>query len=413
MRLDLPVDLWGAYMLDVDAVRKDFPSLKEGRVYLDSAASSLTPDPVIRKMVDYYSDYRANVGRGIYGISRRATDEFEAAREKIAAFIGAGRDELMLLRNSSEALNLIASGVQFRRGDRVVITIQEHHSNFVVWQRAKERLGIDLKIVKSDRQGLFNLSDFEDAIDGKTKLVSLAHISNVLGVKLPVKEVAKLAHDQGSLVAIDGAQSAPHISVDVKDLGCDFFAFSGHKMCGPTGAGALFIRGDLQERVEPLCVGGGTIEDVGVDYYRLRKGPYRYEAGTPAIAESIGLGAAVDYLRSIGMQNISEHEQALTSRMMERLPEVPGIILYGPPNAGDRAGIFSFNIKGLNSHDVALALDSAAGIMVRSGHHCALPLMKDLLAAEGSVRASVYLYNTLSEVDLFADTLTEIAKTMA
>jgi len=401
-------------MLNVEAIRKDFPFLKEGRVYLDSTASSLTPDPVIQRMIEYYHDYRANVGRGIYRVSQRATDEFEAARERIARFIGAGRDELILLRNSAEALNLIANGVQFKRGDRVVLTIQEHHSNFVIWQRAKERFGLDLRIVNSDRQGFFNLSDFEAAIDGKTRLVSIAHVSNVLGVRLPVKEVAKLAHEQGSLVAVDGAQSVPHTKVDVGDLGCDFFAFSGHKMCGPTGAGGLFIRGDVQESVEPLCVGGGTIEDVGIDYYRLRSGPYKYEAGTPAIAESIGLGAAADYLSSIGMQNISDHEHALTRRMMDLLPEVPGLNIYGPPNAGDRAGIFSFNVEGMNSHDVALALDSAAGIMVRSGHHCALPLMKGLLGvAEGSVRASVYLYNTFSEVDLFVDTLSEIAKTIA
>jgi len=401
-------------MLNVEAIRKDFPFLKEGRVYLDSTASSLTPDPVIQRMIEYYHDYRANVGRGIYRASQRATDEFEAARKRVARFIGAGRDELILLRNSSEALNLIANGVRFKRGDRVVLTIQEHHSNFVIWQRAKERFGLDLRIVNSDRQGFFNLSDFEAAIDGKTRLVSIAHVSNVLGVRLPVKEVAKLAHEQGSLVAVDGAQSAPHTRVDVGDLGCDFFAFSGHKMCGPTGAGGLFIRGDLQESVEPLCVGGGAIEDVGIDYYRLRRGPYKYEAGTPAIAESIGLGAAADYLSSIGMQNISDHEHALTRRMMDRLPEVPGLHIYGPLKAGDRAGIFSFNVEGMNSHDVALALDSAAGIMVRSGHHCALPLMKGLLGvAEGSVRASVYLYNTLSEVDLFVDTLSEIAKTIA
>jgi len=401
-------------MLNVEAIRKDFPFLKEGRVYLDSTASSLTPDPVIQRMIEYYHDYRANVGRGIYRVSQRATDEFEAARKRVARFIGAGRDELILLRNSSEALNLIANGVRFKRGDRVVLTIQEHHSNFVIWQRAKERFGLDLRIVNSDRQGFFNLSDFEAAIDGKTRLVSIAHVSNVLGVRLPVKEVAKLAHEQGSLVAVDGAQSAPHTRVDVGDLGCDFFAFSGHKMCGPTGAGGLFIRGDLQESVEPLCVGGGAIEDVGIDYYRLRRGPYKYEAGTPAIAESIGLGAAADYLSSIGMQNISDHEHALTRRMMDRLPEVPGLHIYGPLKAGDRAGIFSFNVEGMNSHDVALALDSAAGIMVRSGHHCALPLMKGLLGvAEGSVRASVYLYNTLSEVDLFVDTLSEIAKTIA
>ncbi len=401
-------------MSDIASLRKDFPFLKEGRVYLDSSASSLTPEPVIQKMLEYYHDYRSNVGRGIYRSSQRATEEFEAAREKVAKFIGAGRNELIFLRNSSEALNLVANGLQLKKGDRVVTTIQEHHSNYVVWQRAKERYGIDLQVVKSDKQGYFDISDFEESIDRRTRLVSITHISNVLGVKTPVKDVARIAHDHGALMAVDGAQSVPHMKVDVRDLGCDFLAFSGHKMCGPTGAGGLYIREALQDQVEPLCVGGGTIEDVGIDYYRLRKGPYKYEAGTPAIAESIGLGAAVDYLNSIGMQNISEHEHALTEMLMKRMLEISGLTLYGPQTARNKTGIFSFNIGGMHSHDVASALDSTAGIMVRSGHHCALPLMKQLLGmTEGSVRASFYIYNTTSEVDLLANTLEEISRTIA
>lgn len=401
-------------MTDMDSIRKDFPLLKEGRVYLDSSATSLTPEPVINKMLEYYRDYRSNVGRGIYRSSQRATEEYEAAREKVAKFISAGKGEIIFLRNSSEALNLVANGLRFKKGDRVVTTIQEHHSNYVVWQRARERYGIDLQVVMSDKQGHFDLSDFEAAIDTKTRLVSITHTSNVLGVKTPVKGVAKIAHAHGALVAVDGAQSVPHTKVDVLDLGCDFLAFSGHKMCGPTGAGCLYIKESLQGEVEPLCVGGGTIEDVSLDHYRLRKGPYKYEAGTPAIAESIGLGAAVDYLNSIGMQWISDHEHALTEKAIKRLREIPGLTLYGPQTAQNKTGIFSFNISGLHSQDVASALDSTSGIMVRSGHHCALPLMKQLLGvAEGSVRASVYIYNTPSEIDLLADTLEEISRTIA
>jgi len=400
-------------MLDAEAIRRDFPFLREGRIYLDSTATSLTPEPVLNKMLEYYREYRANVERGVYKASQIATDALEKARGDIARLINAKPEEIILVRNTSEGINLVASGLGLKKGDRVVTTILEHHSNFIVWLRARDRVKAEVEVIMSDGEGCLDLSDFDRTINGRTRIVAVTQTSNVLGVRPPVKEIVKMAHDKGALVLLDGAQSVPHMKVDVKALGCDFLAFSGHKMCGPTGAGALYIREDLQERIEPLCIGGGTIEDVGIDYYRLRKGPTRFEAGTPAIAEVIGMGAAASYLMEIGMLNIASHDALLTKRMLKGLGEVPKLILYGPKNPKDRAGIFSFNLGKLHPHDLAIALDATAGVMVRSGHHCALPLHKCILKAEnGTVRASVYLYNTEQDVDVLLSTLSEISKTM-
>lgn len=400
-------------MLDAEAIRKDFPFLREGRIYLDSTATSLTPEPVLNEMLEYYREYRANVERGVYKASQIATDALEKARGEIARLINAKPEEIILVRNTTEGINLVASGLGLKKGDRVVTTILEHHSNFIVWLRARDRVKAEVEVIMSDGEGCLDLSDFDRTINGRTRIVAVTQTSNVLGVRPPVKEIVKMAHDKGALVLLDGAQSVPHMKVDVKALGCDFLAFSGHKMCGPTGAGALYIREDLQERIEPLCIGGGTIEDVGIDYYRLRKGPTGFEAGTPAIAEVIGMGAAASYLMEIGMLNIASHDALLTKRMLKGLGEVPKLILYGPKNPKDRAGIFSFNLGKLHPHDLAIALDATAGVMVRSGHHCALPLHKCILKAEnGTVRASVYLYNTEQDVDVLLSTLSEISKTM-
>ncbi|MBC7127837.1 MAG: cysteine desulfurase [Candidatus Methanosuratus sp.] len=398
-------------MLNVEAVRKDFPFISPGRVYLDSASTSLTPEPVLAKMLEYYRDYRANVGRGIYVASRRATDEFEAAREKLARLINAKPGEIIFVRNTSEAMNLVASGLDLRPGDKVVTTIQEHHSNYIVWLREKARKRIDLRVVGADAFGDLNITEIQDEIERGAKLVSMTHVSNVLGVRNPVEEIGKACRKNGVLLLVDGAQSVPHMRIDVKRIGCDFLAFSGHKMCGPTGAGALYIREDLQGDLEPLCIGGGSIEDVGVDYYALRSGPYRFEAGTPAIAEVIGMGAAAEYLMGIGMENIEAHEAELTREMLEAIKVNHKIKVYGSLDAKRRNGIISFNLEGMDPHDVALALDRAAGIMVRSGHHCALPLMKEALKiGTGSVRASVYLYNTKPEVRAFVETLSKISE---
>lgn len=400
-------------MLKVDLIRKDFPFLSSGRIYLDSTATSLTPEPVLKKVLEYYHDYRANVGRGIYNVAQIATNSYENARVEVAKLINAKPEEIIFLRNSTEAINLVANGIHFNEGDKIVTTILEHHSNYIVWLRQKNTKKIELSVVRGDEDGLLSASDFVPHIDSQTRLVAITQTSNVLGVRPPIKEITKLAHDHGALVLVDGAQSVPHMRIDVRELDCDFLAFSGHKMCGPTGVGALYIKESLQELVEPLCIGGGSIEDVGIDYYRLRIGPGKYEAGTPPIAETIGMGAAATYLMKIGMENIENHERMLTRRMLEGLAKIDGIKIYGPKDAEKRAGIVSFNLKGMNPHDVAVALDEAAGIMVRSGHHCALPLHKHVLnAPEGSVRASVYLYNNDEDVEAFLETLEEISKTL-
>jgi cysteine desulfurase/selenocysteine lyase len=401
-------------MLDVGAIRKDFPILKEGRIYLDSSATSLTPEPILEKMLEYYREYRANVGRGIYKASQLATDAFESARGEISRFINAKPDEMIMVRNTSEGANLVARGIGLKMGDRVVTTILEHHSNYIVWLRECARVGAELSTVRADTEGNIDMKQLEGFLRKKTRVLAVTQTSNVLGVRPPVKEMAALARGAGAFTFVDGAQSVPHMRVDVKDLGCDFLAFSGHKMCGPTGAGGLYIRQELQDEVEPLSIGGGTIEDVGTDYYSLKTGPQKYEAGTPAIAEVIGLGEAARYLSGIGMANIESHERELTRRISKGMAGIEKLKLYGPRDPAKRAGIFSFNIGRLNPHDVAMMLDASAGIMVRSGHHCALPLTKELLnSPSGSVRASVYIYNTKEEADALVEALGEIARSLA
>lgn len=403
-------------MFNVKEVRKDFPILETGIIYLDNAASSLTPEPVLQKTLEFYRQYRANVERGIHRLSERASEEYGRARAKVADFINAkSESEVVMVWNSTEGINIIANGLNWKRGDRIVTSLIEHHSNFIVWLRAKNRHNLNLDIVKPSEpitHGLLDPADFEKVIDDRTRLVAITHVSNVLGAITPVKEIAEIAHEHGAYVLIDGAQSVPNMEVDVQKIGCDFLVLSGHKMCAPTGSGALYIREDLIEEVEPLCIGGGTIVDVGLNYYKLEKSPTRFEAGTPAIAEAIGLGAAVDYLSRIGMENIERHERDLTRQMYEGLNEIPKVEVYGP-EPEHKIGIMSFNVGDLNSHDVALALDVSANIMVRSGHHCALPLVKYILRRHGTVRASTYFYNTKKEVDKLVSIVKEIAETLA
>lgn len=399
--------------MDVHKLRQDFPILDTGVIYLDNAASSLTPEPVLDKMAEFYHQYRANVDRGVHKLAQRASEEYEKARIKVSNFLNTRSDEeIIMTKNTSEGINIVANGLKWRKGDRIVTTSIEHHSNFIVWLRIKEKYGVDLEVIRPSKEGLFDLVDFEKAIDKRTRLVAMTHASNVLGVVTPVEDVAKIAHERRTLMLVDGAQSVPHISVDVQRIGCNFLAFSGHKMCGPTGSGGLYIRRENLEDVEPLCIGGGTIEDVGLDYYRLVKGPKRFEAGTSSVAEAIGLGAAVDYLSHVGMEEIEEHERRLTERLWKGLLEIPRVEVYGP-QPKHRIGVVSFNLGNLNPHDVALALDVAANIMVRSGAHCALPLMKTLLHRPGgTVRASTYLYNTEEEVDKFLSVVAELSSSM-
>ena len=396
--------------MDVKRIRRDFPILKTGIIYLDSAASSLTPEPVLDKMLEFYHQYRANVDRGVHQLSQRASEEYEKARFNVSGFINARSDkEIIMTKNTTEGINTIASGLKWRKGDEIVTTNIEHHSNYVTWLRVKERYGVDIKVVKPNKEGMFDLADFERAVDDRTKLVAVTQASNVLGVILPVDEITGIAHKHGARILVDGAQSVPHMKVDVRSIGCDFLAFSGHKMCGPMGIGILYIREELLDEVEPLSIGGGTVEDVGFDYYRLAKGPKRFEAGTSPIAEAIGLGAAVDYLRGIGMDNIREHDVKLMEKMYEEIMRVQKVSVYGP-EPKYRVGILSFNVEGLSPHDVALFLDTVARIMVRSGAHCAYPLMKDVICQpSGTVRASTYLYNTSEEVDKLVKTVSELS----
>jgi len=403
-------------VLNVRKIRQDFPILESGIIYLDNAASSLTPEPVIQKMLEFYHQYRANVERGVHRLSQRASEEYELAHTKIANFINAkSPSEVIMTRNTTEGINIVSNGLNWKRGDKIVTSLIEHHSNFIVWLRVQNRHNVDLEVVRPSEpavQGLLDPADFEKAFDDKTKLVAVTHASNVLGVITPVREIAEIAHEHGAYVLIDGSQSVPHMKVDVQKIGCDFLAFTGHKMCAPTGSGALYIREELIDEVEPLCIGGGTIADVGLNYYRLNESPGRFEAGTPAIAEAIGLGAAVDYLKKVGLDNVESHEKKLAGQMYKELKEIPKVEVYGP-EPKSKIGITSFNVADLNPHDVALALDVSANIMVRSGHHCALPLTKNIIGKTGTVRASVYLYNTKEEIDKLVSTVGEIAESLA
>jgi cysteine desulfurase/selenocysteine lyase len=398
-------------MLDVKGIRSDFPILSKGVIYFDNAASSLTPEQVVLKEMEFYREYRANVERGVHRFSQEASEEYEGAHEIVADFIGSpSADCVAMLRNTTEGLNLVANSLNFEEGGKIVTTMIEHHSNFITWLRVAKRSGCTVEVVRPDREGLFDVADFEAVIDDSTRLVAVTRVSNVLGCKVPVEEIVSLAHDHGAMVVEDGAQGVPHMPTDVMGSGVDFMAFSGHKMLGPTGVGGLYICEEELYSTEPLSIGGGTISDVSLDGYELAVAPLRFEAGTPAIAQVIGLGEACRYLDRVGMEEVETRDEKLSGRIAEGLREIDGVEVYGPIEPRDRVGIVSFNVNELNSHDVALSLDAEHGIAVRSGHHCALPLMKDLLGLpEGTARASTYLYNTLDEVELFLGAIEDIA----
>ncbi len=399
-------------LFDVEAIRRDFPILGKGVIYLDNAASSLTPEQVVLKEMEFYREYRANVERGIHKLSQMASDEYEKAHKTVAEFIGAPkRENLALVKNTTEGINIVAHSLGWERGDRIVTTVVEHHSNFITWLRVANRHGCDVRVVRSDSEGIIDLAEFEKAIDDETRLVAVTHVSNVLGCILPIKEIASIAHDHGALMLVDGAQGVPHIKTDVMDSGVDFLAFSGHKMLGPTGSGGLYISEEELYRTEPLCIGGGTISDVSIDGYELAEPPLRFEAGTPAIAQVIGLGEACRYLERLGMDAVESWDARLAKRLVEGLQEIDGIKVYGPSDPNKRVGIVSFTVGDMNPHDVALSLDAEHDIAVRSGHHCALPLMKELFGLpEGTVRASTYIYNTPEEIERLLGAVEDIAR---
>jgi cysteine desulfurase/selenocysteine lyase len=391
--------------MNSDLIRADFPITDE-LIYLDSAATSLTPRQVVEAVSDYDLRYRANIGRGVHRLSVVATQRYRDAHDAIGAFIGGASGTHLITRNTTEAIGHVAAGLPFRKGDRIVTTILEHHSNLLPWMRLRGR-GVDLQVLPTDDEGMIDTGVFEAAIDDATRLVAVTHASNVLGTLLPIEEIASICHDHGARLLVDAAQSVPHIPVDVGRLCCDYLCFSGHKMLGPTGTGVLWMR---EPDLEPLFLGGGAVEDVSTETYTLVSDYRRFEAGTPPISGVIGLGRAVRYLNAIGMDDIHRHEMQLTRRLLDGLLDIEGVRIPGPTRAEDRIGVVSFTVDGMHPHEVAHILDEAAGIMVRSGDHCCKPLMHHLALPQGTVRVSTYLYTTEEECDLFIATVEEIVR---
>jgi cysteine desulfurase/selenocysteine lyase len=398
--------------LDVEAIRRDFPILQRkvnGRplVYLDSAATSQKPEVVIRAMDHYYRWYNANIHRGIHKLSEESTTAYEEARAKVARFIGArSARECIFVRNTTEGINLVAYAWGRKHigpGDEILLTEMEHHSNLVPWQRLAEEKGARLRFLPVTDDGYLDLSRLDDLLTERTRLVAIIHMSNVLGTINPVEEIIRAAHEHGTLVLVDGAQSVPHFPVDVQKLDCDFLAFSGHKMCGPTGSGVLYGKRHLLEEMDPFMGGGDMIKEVHLYESRWNDVPWKFEAGTPSIVEGIALGVAVDYLTGIGMEAIHEHEQHLTHYGLERLGSVKGVTIYGPRSAEEKGGVITFNVEGIHPHDLATMLD-AAGVAIRAGHHCAMPL-HERYGIPASARASFYLYTTFEEIDALVDAL--------
>ncbi|MCZ2127361.1 MAG: cysteine desulfurase [Anaerolineales bacterium] len=394
---------------NVEQIRKDFPILERetanGKrvIYLDSTATSQKPTQVIEAMNDYYRRSNANIHRGVHTLAEEATALYEGARERIAKFINAAAPrEIIYTRNTTESINLVAYAwgrANLKAGDLVVLTEMEHHSNLVPWQMLQAERGIELEFISVTEDGLLDLESYKKLLERSPKLVSFAHMSNVLGTINPAQEIIRLAHEAGALALVDGAQSVPHLKVDAQALDADFYAFSAHKMCGPTGVGVLYGKSALLESMPPFLGGGDMIKEVKLRSFRPNSLPHKFEAGTPAIAEAVGLGAAVDYLTAVGMDEIAAHEHEVTAYALERLEEIPGVKLFGPA-ANQKGGVASFTLEGVHPHDVAQILDQD-GIAVRAGHHCAQPL-HEKFGIPATSRASFYLYSTKEEVDLLA-----------
>jgi cysteine desulfurase/selenocysteine lyase len=373
-------------------------------VYLDSAASSQKPTRVIRAMTEYLEQHHANVHRGAHQLSIEATDAYENARSVVAGFIGASDPaEVIFTRGTTESINLVSNawGAGLEPGDEIVLTVMEHHSNIVPWQLLASRSGVTLKFAGLTDEGRLDVDHLASLIGPSTKLVGVTHVSNSLGVMNPVAEVARLAHDAGALCLVDGAQAVAHRAVDVATLGCDFYAFSAHKMCGPTGIGALWARREILEAMPPFQGGGEMISEVRLEGSSWADVPHKFEAGTPAIAEAVGFGAAVDYLTAVGLDAIGTHEAQITAYALERLQSLDGFSLFGP--ATDRLGVLSFQYGDVHPHDLATILDRR-GVAIRAGHHCNQPLM-DYLGVDATARASFYLYTTRAEIDALVDAL--------
>jgi cysteine desulfurase/selenocysteine lyase len=401
-------------LMDVAAIRRDFPILSRevhGKplVYLDNAATSQKPRAVIQALTDYYEGYNSNIHRGVHALSMEATDKYEEARGKVARFINApSAEQLIYVRNTTEAINLVArtwAEANLNPGDEILITEIEHHSNLVPWQHAAQETGATLRLIPMAHDHTLDLSDLASLVNSRTRLVAMTHMSNVLGTITPAEEIIEAAHRVGALVLLDAAQSVPHLPTDVQALGCDFLAFSGHKMCGPTGIGVLYVRGEVLEQMEPFLRGGEMVREVTYESATWNDLPMRFEAGTPNIADAIGLGAAVDYLSALGMERVRQHEIQLTGYALERFRELEEVTVYGPTDLRVRGGIVAFHCPGVHPHDLGTALDQM-GIAIRAGHHCAMPLMRKL-QVPATARASFYIYNTEAEIDTLVDGLHE------
>lgn len=396
--------------MEFTEIRKIFPILDQKvnghpLVYLDSAASAQKPIQVIKTLKHYYERDNANVHRGVHTLSSRATDAYEAARIKVSNFIHAkSEQEIIFTRGTTSSINLVASSYARKvcqEGDEIVISAMEHHSNLLPWQQVAKTTGAVLKYIPLQADGTFSIKDFEQKVTNRTKIVSVSHISNVLGIANPVKQMAAIAHKHGAAIMVDGAQSVPHIKVDVQELDCDFYAFSGHKMCGPTGIGVLYGKKELLEQMEPIEFGGEMIDHVDLHEASWKELPWKFEGGTPIIAGAIGLGVAIDFLEQIGLDVIEEHDKQLTRYVVERMKQIEHLTMYGPEK--DRFGLVTFNLDKIHPHDLATVLDTL-GVAIRAGHHCCQPLMKHF-GASATARASFYLYNTEEDVNQFISAL--------
>ena len=396
--------------LDVEILRRDFPILDqivndEPLVYLDNAATTQKPTQILEAIAAYYEKDNANVHRGVHTLAERATAAYEAARERVRSFIhAASTKEVLFTRGTTTSLNWVARYAEsvLQPGDEVLISVMEHHSNIIPWQEACKETGARL-IYAYLKDGMLDLADFQSKLTEKTRFVALAHVSNVLGVVNPIKEIAELVHQTNALLVVDGAQSVPHMKIDVQDLDVDFFAFSGHKMLGPTGIGVLYGKEELLEQMSPVEFGGEMIDFVYEQEATWKELPWKSEAGTPNIAGAIGLAAAIDYLDKIGMETVHQYEQELIAYVFPKLQAVEGLTIYGSEDLTQRSGVISFNLAGLHPHDVATALDYE-GVAVRAGHHCAQPLLS-YLGVSATVRASFYLYNTKADCDKLVEAL--------
>ncbi|MEH7401465.1 cysteine desulfurase [Gottfriedia acidiceleris] len=391
--------------MDVKAIREAFPILNQEvnghpLIYLDSAATSQKPVQVIEAVANYYKEYNSNVHRGVHTLGTKATDAYEGARDKVRKFINASSiEEIIFTRGTTTAINTVAASygrTNLKAGDEIVISYMEHHSNIIPWQQVAKATGATLKYLPLEEDGSISVEQAKATINSNTKIVAIMYVSNVLGSINPVKEIAAIAHQHGAIMLVDGAQSTPHMKVDVQDLDCDFYAFSGHKMCAPTGIGVLYGKKHLLENMEPIEFGGEMIDFVDLQDSTWKELPWKFEGGTPIIAGAVGLGAAIDFLTEIGMDNIEKHEHEIANYALEQLSTVKGVTIYGPKH---RAGLVTFNVEDVHPHDVATVLD-VEGIAVRAGHHCAQPLMR-WLKVSATARASFYLYNTKEDVDAF------------